>query len=120
MRVRAAWAVPAAVAAVVRAAIGGVVAWKEGSASAAAPAAVTVATATVIRTQLSTTQTLSGTLGYGTAQTLNGTKPGIVTWLPVQVTFAGQTRPQDPPHRRGPDPVEAWHRRRPRAPGPRP
>jgi hypothetical protein len=83
MRTRAAWAVPAAAAVAVVAAIGVVVVWKEDSAPPAASAMVNVQTATVTRTQLSTTQTLSGALGYGSAQSLNGGKAGIVTWLPA-------------------------------------
>jgi hypothetical protein len=93
MRARTAWAVPAAVAAAVLAAVGGVLAWKAESAPAAAPAAVTVATATVTRTRLSTTQTLSGTLGYGAAQTLNGGKAGIVTWLPAGGAMVSRSQP---------------------------
>jgi hypothetical protein len=93
MRARTAWAAPAAVAAAVLAAVGGVLAWKAESAPAAAPAAVTVATATVTRTRLSTTQTLSGTLGYGAAQTLNGGKAGIVTWLPAGGAMVSRSQP---------------------------
>jgi peptidoglycan hydrolase-like protein with peptidoglycan-binding domain len=42
------------------------------------------ATATVTRTDLVEKETLSGELGYGTAQTLNGRRPGTVTALPKQ------------------------------------
>jgi hypothetical protein len=92
MRARAAWAVPAAAAAVL-AAVGGVLAWNAESAPAAAPATVTVATAIVTRTRLSTTQTLSGTLGYGAAQTVNGGKAGIVTWLPTGGAMVSRGQP---------------------------
>lgn len=83
MTTKAAWAVPAAVAVTVVASIGAVAAWKADSAPPGASSAVNVQTATVTRTRLSTTQTLSGTLGYGSAQSLGGSKDGIVTWLPA-------------------------------------
>jgi hypothetical protein len=84
--------VPAA-AATLLAVVGGVLAWKAESAPAAARATVTVATAIVTRTRLSTTQTLSGTLGYGAAQTLNGGKAGIVTWLPAGGSTVSRGQP---------------------------
>ncbi len=40
-------------------------------------------TATIVRTDLSTSVTLNGSLGYGTAQTFTGRKSGTVTWLPA-------------------------------------
>lgn len=83
MRSRAVWAVPVAVTVAALAAAGGVVAWRAGSTpSANASTAVPVTTATVIRTRLSATQTLNGTLGYGSPQSLTGGKAGTVTWLP--------------------------------------
>lgn len=83
MRSRAVWAVPVAVTVAALAVAGGVVAWKAGaSPSANASTAVPVTTATVIRTRLSATQTLNGTLGYGSPQSLTGGKAGTVTWLP--------------------------------------
>ncbi|MFC7535387.1 efflux RND transporter periplasmic adaptor subunit [Actinoplanes sp. GCM10030250] len=48
--------------------------------SAAVPAAVE--TATVVKTDLSATVSLAGTLGYGRAEPVKGGKGGIVTWLP--------------------------------------
>jgi hypothetical protein len=84
MRSRAVWAVLVAVTVAALAVVGGVVAWKAGaSPSAGAATAVPVTTATVIRTRLSATQTLDGTLGYGSAQSLTGGKAGTVTWLPA-------------------------------------
>ncbi|MBD0693409.1 peptidoglycan-binding protein [Streptomyces sp. CBMA123] len=50
-----------------------------GAASSGAP----VQTVAVVRTDLSNSQTLSGTLGFGTPQTLMGAKQGIVTALPA-------------------------------------
>jgi hypothetical protein len=40
------------------------------------------ATAKVTRTDLSTTRTVDGTLGYGTATTLRSAGGGVITWLP--------------------------------------
>ena len=40
-------------------------------------------TATVTRTDLSTSVTLNGSLGHGTATTFTGRKAGTVTWLPA-------------------------------------
>ncbi|MGI8446718.1 MAG: hypothetical protein ACR2MP_05945, partial [Streptosporangiaceae bacterium] len=48
-----------------------------------APPAAAVQATTVTRADLSTTQTLSGTLGYGNAVPVNGSQGGIVTWLPA-------------------------------------
>jgi hypothetical protein len=93
MRIRAAWAVPAAVAVAVLATTGGVLAWRAGAAPAGAPAAVTVQTAVVTRTQLSTTQTMSGTLGYGSAQPLSGSKGGVITWLPASGAKVSRGQP---------------------------
>jgi hypothetical protein len=93
MRARAAWAVPVAVAVVALAAVGAIVAWKEGAAPAPSPAAITAQTVTVTTTQLSTTQTLSGTLGYGAAQTLSGSEAGLVTWLPASGVVVSRGQP---------------------------
>jgi hypothetical protein len=46
------------------------------------PAAATVATATVIRTNLSDYWTESGTVGYRRQRTLRGVEAGVLTWLP--------------------------------------
>jgi hypothetical protein len=46
------------------------------------PAAAQVSTATVIRTNLSTSQTLAGTLGFGAASTVTGKGTGTITSLP--------------------------------------
>jgi hypothetical protein len=93
MRARASLIVPAAVAVTALAAVGGVLAWKAGPAPVSAPAAAAVSTAIVVRTRLSTTQTLSGTLGYGSAQSLNGARAGIVTWLPAGGTTVRRGQP---------------------------
>jgi hypothetical protein len=47
-----------------------------------AAAAVIVDTAPVVRTDLSATVSLNGTLGYGRAEPVKGGRGGIVTWLP--------------------------------------
>jgi hypothetical protein len=46
------------------------------------PAAAQVSTATVTRTNLSNSQTLAGTLGFGTASTVTGKGTGTITSLP--------------------------------------
>jgi peptidoglycan hydrolase-like protein with peptidoglycan-binding domain len=46
------------------------------------PAAATVATATVVRTDLSDYWTESGTVGYRKQRTLRGVEAGVLTWLP--------------------------------------
>jgi peptidoglycan hydrolase-like protein with peptidoglycan-binding domain len=46
------------------------------------PAAATVATATVVRTDLSDYWTESGTVGYRKQRTLRGVEPGVLTGLP--------------------------------------
>jgi hypothetical protein len=59
--------------------------WQDGNTKpdTTATASARVATATVTRTDLSNSQTLSGTLGYSTAAPVKGAKPGLVTWLPA-------------------------------------
>ncbi|MEU7611799.1 efflux RND transporter periplasmic adaptor subunit [Micromonospora sp. NPDC049204] len=49
---------------------------------AAQPAASRVATAEVVRTDLSDYWTESGTVGYRKQRTLRGVAPGVLTWLP--------------------------------------
>lgn len=46
------------------------------------PAAAQLSTATVVRTNLSNSQTLPGTLGFGTASTVTGKGTGTITSLP--------------------------------------
>lgn len=53
---------------------------------AAASSGAQVHTVAVVKTDLSNTQTMSGTLGFGTAQTLTGAKQGIITALPAAGT----------------------------------
>ncbi len=78
------WVVTVATAVLALAVIGGVVTWRLGSDQAPGTAgSVSAPTATVTRTRLSTTQSLTGTLGYGSAQSLTGRKSGTVTWLPA-------------------------------------
>ncbi|WP_327069877.1 peptidoglycan-binding protein [Kitasatospora sp. NBC_01302] len=52
----------------------------------AASSSAQVQTVAVVRTDLSNSQTLSGTLGFGTPQTLMGAKQGIITALPAAGT----------------------------------
>lgn len=47
-------------------------------------------TTTIARTDLATTVTLQGTLGYGTATPFTGRKSGTVTWLPAVGAVVGQ------------------------------
>ncbi|MEY9859971.1 hypothetical protein ABH935_005605 [Catenulispora sp. GAS73] len=47
-------------------------------------------TTTITRTDLSTSVTLQGTLGYGTATPYTGRKSGTVTWLPAVGAVVGQ------------------------------
>lgn len=49
---------------------------------AAPPAAAAVSTTTVVRTNLSNSQTLPGSLGFGTASTVTGKGTGTITSLP--------------------------------------
>lgn len=50
-------------------------------------------TTTIERTDLSTSVTLDGTLGYGTATTFTGAKSGTVTWLPAVGTVVQRGQP---------------------------
>ncbi|HET6504873.1 MAG TPA: peptidoglycan-binding domain-containing protein [Amycolatopsis sp.] len=47
-------------------------------------------TATVVRTDLSTSVTLDGSLGYGPTTTFTGRKSGTVTWLPAVGTVVNR------------------------------
>ena len=58
-----------------------------------ATAAVTVDTAQVVRTTLTTTTQLSGTLGYSGAYTVNAQLPGTVTALPALGALIGRGQP---------------------------
>ncbi|WP_308401201.1 peptidoglycan-binding protein [Streptomyces sp. AC512_CC834] len=55
--------------------------WKSGSGAAQAEPEPKTGTAKVVRTDLTDTRILDGTLGYGTPRTLNGVGNGTVTWL---------------------------------------
>ncbi|MDH6577474.1 hypothetical protein [Kitasatospora sp. MAP5-34] len=57
-----------------------------GKPSAVASSAAQVRTIAVVRTDLSNTRSMSGTLGFGTPQTLTGAKQGIITALPAAGT----------------------------------
>jgi hypothetical protein len=60
----------------------GVVAWRASQRRPTSTALPSVATTTVRRANLSTSQTVSGTLGTGTPVPVNGNGGGIITWLP--------------------------------------
>jgi hypothetical protein len=80
------WRAPLAAGLVALAALaiaGGVVAWRNDQQRVVPVPAASVATVTVTRTDLSTSQTVSGTLGYGTPVPVNGSEAGIITWLPA-------------------------------------
>lgn len=57
-----------------------------------ATASARVGTATVTRTDLSDSQTLTGTLGYSKAAPVKGAKAGLVTWLPAPGTRISRGR----------------------------
>jgi hypothetical protein len=87
-------AVLAAVAAlVVAGTAGGLVAYRSGT--GASPAAVggpKVGTAAVVRTDLSDSVVLTGTLGHGATRTVRGGKDGLVTRLPAVGTTVARGR----------------------------
>ncbi|MDP9799449.1 hypothetical protein J2S43_007961 [Catenuloplanes nepalensis] len=56
---------------------------RDGNAAGAEPAeTISVGTVAVARTDLSTSRTLTGTLGYGTPRAVKAGREGVVTWLP--------------------------------------
>ncbi|MEU7797843.1 efflux RND transporter periplasmic adaptor subunit [Micromonospora arborensis] len=55
---------------------------RAGDSPAAQPSAAKVATAEVVRTDLSDYWAESGTVGYRKQRTLRGVAPGVLTWLP--------------------------------------
>nr|WP_262928348.1 hypothetical protein [Streptomyces sp. CBMA29] len=63
----------------------GAIAWQGRAGKTGTPvdSGSRVATAAVVRTDLSNSQTLKGTLGYGRPRAVKGGKPGLVTWLPT-------------------------------------
>ncbi|MEV6706066.1 hypothetical protein [Micromonospora wenchangensis] len=75
--------VPAVLTLVVAVVASGVV-WSvhRGPATAGGDPPVPVQTTTVVRTDLATTVSLTGTLGYGRAEPVKGGRSGTVTWLP--------------------------------------
>jgi peptidoglycan hydrolase-like protein with peptidoglycan-binding domain len=84
-RSRLAFAVPVAAAAVAGAVL--TVAVQGGAPAPAAPTPPRVATATVVRTDLSTTVLTAGTLGYAPTRPVVNQLAGTYTWLPA----AGRT-----------------------------
>ncbi|MEV0276410.1 peptidoglycan-binding protein [Streptomyces sp. NPDC050610] len=79
---------------VVAAIAGGVVlATDGGSKGTAATGKAAVKTAAVQRTDLSDTQELGGTLGYGTEKPVKGSKKGVVTWLPASGATVTRGKP---------------------------
>ncbi|BCJ50731.1 peptidoglycan-binding protein [Actinoplanes sp. NBRC 14428] len=74
---------------VIAAAAGGVV-WLRGTGDAATKPAdgpIEVQSVALTRQDMSASDSLQGTLGYGTAQPLTGTGGGTVTWLPKPGSF---------------------------------
>ncbi|MBO4160054.1 peptidoglycan-binding protein [Micromonospora antibiotica] len=65
--------------------VGGGVAWSvhRGPGTPSGDPPVPVQTTTVVRTDLATTVSLTGTLGYGRAEPVKGGRSGTVTWLPA-------------------------------------
>jgi hypothetical protein len=88
------WIVVAAVIVVTALIVAGGVVWylRRDSPAPAADAPVAVKTVPVVRTDLSITQSLTGTLGFGKAQPVKGGKDGIVTWLPKSGASIGRGR----------------------------
>ncbi|MFE2212546.1 hypothetical protein ACFW93_11315 [Streptomyces canus] len=72
-----------------------VTAWQngDGKPDTAGGGAVRTATAVVTRSDLSHTQTLDGTLGYGRATPVKGGKAGLITWLPATGTTVRRGEP---------------------------
>ncbi|WP_281900890.1 efflux RND transporter periplasmic adaptor subunit [Micromonospora humidisoli] len=86
--------VPAVLILVLAVVVSGVV-WSvhRGPATAGGDPPVPVQTTTVVRTDLASTVSLTGTLGYGRAEPVKGGRSGTVTWLPpagATVTRGGQ------------------------------
>ena len=73
---------------------GAAVAWAGRPGGGAKPAEqpVAVDTVAIVRTDMSTDQSLPGRLGYGTARPVKGAKEGIVTWLPAPGTAIARGR----------------------------
>ncbi|MFE7120058.1 peptidoglycan-binding protein [Streptomyces sp. NPDC057654] len=65
----------------------------DGSKSTAAAGKAAVKTAAVQRTDLSDTQELGGTLGYGSEKPVKGAKKGVVTWLPASGATVTRGKP---------------------------
>jgi hypothetical protein len=72
---------------------GGAAVWRADAGAPPAPAAAPVQTTTVTRTSLSTTQTLNGTLGYGSPAPVTGSQAGILTWLPASGATVSRGQP---------------------------
>ena len=64
------------------------IAWagRKAAPAKAAGQQIAVQTAALATMDMSNTRSLSGTLGYGTARALKGSRSGIVTWLPAPGT----------------------------------
>jgi hypothetical protein len=56
--------------------------WDRREVGDPAPPAPSLATAEIVRQDMSTSVSMSGRLGHGTAVPVKGGRPGIVTWLP--------------------------------------
>ncbi|MFD4350368.1 peptidoglycan-binding protein [Streptomyces coelicoflavus] len=67
--------------------------WKSGSEVAQAEPEPKTGTAEVVRTDLTDTRVVDGTLGYGTPRTLNGVGGGTVTWLAPSGTTVSRGKP---------------------------
>jgi hypothetical protein len=76
------WLAAGLVVVVLAAGAGVAVAWRRSGTEPVPRETVAVATASLERRDLSTTKTLSGTIGYGEARPLAGRQDATVTWLP--------------------------------------
>jgi hypothetical protein len=73
--------------------VSGALAWQAGKTRPSAPGVAPVQTTTVTRMDLSTAQTLTGTLGYGSAVSVTGSQNGIITWLPASGAEVSRGQP---------------------------
>ncbi|MFG3025302.1 hypothetical protein ACGFZQ_43560 [Streptomyces sp. NPDC048254] len=67
--------------------------WNSGAGAARSTSEPSARTVKVVRTDLTDTQSLDGTLGYGTPRTVKGTGEGTVTWLAPSGSTVSRGKP---------------------------
>ncbi|MEV7890681.1 hypothetical protein ACWD3I_22680 [Streptomyces sp. NPDC002817] len=67
--------------------------WDSGAGTARSTSEPSARTVKVVRTDLTDTQSLDGTLGYGTPRTVKGTGEGTVTWLAPSGSTVSRGKP---------------------------